>query len=50
MKLFSLGVPHECQLEHEAGGHSWQYFEVMAQQALAFAAERLDQEERRIVN
>jgi len=49
MKLFSLGVPHECDLETSAGGHSWQYFEHMAPRAVAFLADGLKSEQFRVV-
>jgi S-formylglutathione hydrolase FrmB len=49
MKLYSLGVPHECDLDTTAGGHSWQYFEHMAPRVIGFLAEALDQERRRVV-
>lgn len=48
MKLFSLGVPHVCDLETTAGGHSWQYYEHMAPAAVAFVAEALQRERLRI--
>lgn len=49
MKLYSLGVPHECDLETTAGGHSWQYFEHMAPRVIGFLAERLENERLRVV-
>ena len=49
MKLYSLGVPFECDLETSAGGHGWEYFEHMAETAVGFVAERLEQERRRVV-
>lgn len=49
MKLSSLGVPFECDLETEAGGHSFAYACHMAPRAVGFIAERLDQERRRIL-
>lgn len=49
MKLYSLGVPHECDLETAAGGHSWAYFHAMAEPALQFVADRLEQERLREV-
>ncbi|HEX5470470.1 MAG TPA: alpha/beta hydrolase-fold protein [Lacipirellulaceae bacterium] len=49
MKLSSLGVPFECDLEAEAGGHSFQYACHMAPRAIGFIAERLEQERRRVV-
>jgi S-formylglutathione hydrolase FrmB len=49
MKLYSLGIPHELDLETTAGGHSWKYFEHMAPRILGFLAERLEQERLRVV-
>jgi S-formylglutathione hydrolase FrmB len=49
MKLYSLGVPHELDLETTAGGHSWKYFEHMAPRAIGFLAERLESERLRVV-
>ena len=49
MKLYSLGVLHECDLETESGGHGWSYYDHMAEAALGFIVERLEQERRRIV-
>jgi S-formylglutathione hydrolase FrmB len=49
MKLWSLGVPFECDLETEAGGHSFTYASHVAERAVGFIAERLDQERRRVI-
>jgi len=49
MKLFSLGVPHECDLETSAGGHTWEYFEHMAECAIGFLVNGLEQERLRVV-
>jgi len=49
MKLASLGVPFECDLETEAGGHSFKYASHMAPRAIEFIAKRLEQERLRIV-
>jgi len=49
MKLYSLGVPHECDLETSDGGHSWEYFEAMAERAIGFLVERLEQERLRVI-
>ena len=49
MKLWSLGVPFESDLETEAGGHSFKYACHMAERAVGFIALRLDQERRRVV-
>jgi S-formylglutathione hydrolase FrmB len=47
MKLYSLGVPYEADLETSGGGHSWEYYERMAEPALAFLADRLERERLR---
>lgn len=49
MKLWSLGVPYESDLETSAGGHGFEYYNAMAERAVSFLADRLDQERRRIV-
>lgn len=49
MKLWSLGVPHTCDLETTGGGHGFAYYNRMAERAVAFLAEGLEQERRRIV-
>jgi len=49
MKLFSLGVLHECDLETTAGGHTWEYFNHMAPRAVGFLAEALERERLRVV-
>jgi pimeloyl-ACP methyl ester carboxylesterase len=48
MKLASLGIMHEYDLETSAGGHSWEYYNQMAPKAVGFLAQRLDQERRRV--
>ncbi|MFQ5732587.1 MAG: alpha/beta hydrolase-fold protein [Planctomycetaceae bacterium] len=42
MKLASMGVMFERDLETRAGGHSWDYFNHMADRVVDFVAERLD--------
>ena len=49
MKLWSLGVPFESDMETEAGGHSFKYASHMAERAIGFIAQRLDQERKRVV-
>ena len=49
MKLSSLGIPHECDLETVGGGHGFEYYNVMAERAVSFIVEGLDQERRRLV-
>ncbi len=48
MKLWSLGVPHVCDLETSGGGHGFEYYSRMAERAVGFIAERLDEERRRV--
>lgn len=49
MKLFSLGIPHEHDLETSAGGHGFEYYNHMAPAAVQFILGRLTAEERRVV-
>jgi pimeloyl-ACP methyl ester carboxylesterase len=49
MKLSSLGVPFECDLETEAGGHSFAYASHMASRVMEFIAHSLEQERLRVV-
>ena len=48
-KLWSLGVPHVCDLVTTGGGHGFEYYNRMAERAIGFLVERLDQERRRVV-
>jgi S-formylglutathione hydrolase FrmB len=48
-KLSALGIPHVSDLATQAGGHSWTYFNRMAEPALRFLAEGLDKESRRLL-
>lgn len=49
MKLYSLGIPHEFDLETRAGGHGFDYYNHQAAKAIEFLMARLDQERRRLV-
>jgi len=49
MKLWSLGVPFEYDLETTAGGHGFEYACHMAERVVGFLAERLEQERLRVV-
>lgn len=49
MKLWSLGVPHECDLETTGGGHGFEYYSKQAGRAIGFLAERLEKERLRVV-
>jgi S-formylglutathione hydrolase FrmB len=48
-RLRMKGVPYECDLETEAGGHSFKYASHMAERAVGFIAERLERERLRVV-
>ncbi|HKB35352.1 MAG TPA: alpha/beta hydrolase-fold protein [Gemmataceae bacterium] len=48
-KLSALGIPHEADLVTHAGGHTWDYFERMAERAERFVAAGLEQESRRLL-
>ena len=39
-KLSALGVPHEIDLTTRAGGHSWDYFNHMAERVVRFVHQR----------
>ena len=47
MKLSSSGILFESDLETSAGGHSWDYFNSMADRVIDFVAERLEKVSRR---
>jgi hypothetical protein len=49
MKLASLGIPHEVDLDTEAGGHGFKYYNHMAEKAIGFLVERLEFERLRII-
>ena len=48
-KLMALGVAHECDLETRAGGHTWQYYDHVAERVLRFLVAALEQESRRLL-
>jgi S-formylglutathione hydrolase FrmB len=48
-KLNALGVEHTADLTREEGGHSWDYFNRMAEPALRFLYQGLEKESRRLV-
>jgi S-formylglutathione hydrolase len=48
-KLTALGVPHEYDLTTRAGGHSWAYFNSMAERLERFVSAGLEQESRRLL-
>jgi len=48
MKLASLGVPYDADLETSGGGHDFAYYNLMAEAAVGFIADRLDKERRRV--
>jgi S-formylglutathione hydrolase FrmB len=49
MKLWSLGIPFECDLETIAGGHSFEYASRMAERAVCFIVRSLEKERLRVV-
>jgi S-formylglutathione hydrolase len=48
-KLTALGVGHECDLTTQAGGHSWDYYNAVADRVVRFLHAGLDQESRRLL-
>ncbi len=48
-KMSALGVPHTMDLTTQAGGHSWTYFDHMAEPALRFLHDGLEKESRRLI-
>jgi S-formylglutathione hydrolase len=48
-KLAALGIEHTCDLTTRAGGHSWQYFNRMADRAVRFVQAGLEQQSRRLL-
>jgi S-formylglutathione hydrolase len=48
-KLNALGIAHEKDLTTRAGGHSWDYFNHMAERAIRFLYAGLEKESRRLV-
>ena len=48
-KLTAYGIPHTVDLETEAGGHTWGYFDAKAAPMMQFVAEGLKQRTRRLL-
>jgi S-formylglutathione hydrolase len=48
-KLNALGIPHECDLMTHGGGHSWEYFNHMADRVEKFIRAGLEHESRRLM-
>jgi S-formylglutathione hydrolase len=48
-KLSALGIAHEIDFSTRAGGHSWDYFERMADRALRFIHDGLIHQGRRLL-
>jgi S-formylglutathione hydrolase FrmB len=48
-KLTALGVEHTADLTTRAGGHSWDYFNRMAEPALRFVCHGLEKESLRLI-
>lgn len=49
MKLAALGIPHTCDLETSAGGHTWDYYNHQATAAVEWVAQSLERERLRMV-
>jgi len=48
-KLGALGVPHTIDFTTTAGGHTWNYFNRMAEPVIRFLADGLEKESRRLL-
>lgn len=48
-KLGALGVTHECDLSTRGGGHTWDYFNRLAERSVRFLAAGLEKEGRRLL-
>jgi S-formylglutathione hydrolase FrmB len=48
-KLGALGIAHTCDLSTWAGGHSWDYFNAMAEPAVRFVYAGLQEMSRRLL-
>ncbi|HEV3204059.1 MAG TPA: alpha/beta hydrolase-fold protein [Gemmataceae bacterium] len=48
-KLLALGIPHEIDFTTRAGGHSWEYFNHMAERTIRFVYAGLEKESRRLL-
>jgi pimeloyl-ACP methyl ester carboxylesterase len=48
-KMNALGIPHEIDFTTRAGGHSWDYFNHMAERVVRFLYAGLEQESRRLL-
>lgn len=48
MKLYSLGVPFECDLDTRGGGHGFDYYNLMAETVVQFLWDGLESERRRV--
>jgi S-formylglutathione hydrolase len=48
-KLAALAIPHKCDLTTQAGGHSWEYFNTMAEPVIRFLDAALAGTTRRLM-
>lgn len=48
-KLNALGIPHTADLTTRAGGHTWDYYNHMAERAIRFLLAGLEHESRRLL-
>ncbi|HEY1598462.1 MAG TPA: alpha/beta hydrolase-fold protein [Pirellulales bacterium] len=47
-KLAAIGIFHDCDMQTEAGGHTWAYYNHMAPQAIGYLMERFERERLRV--
>jgi S-formylglutathione hydrolase len=48
-KMGALGIPHEIDFTTRAGGHTWPYFDHMAERTIAFLVNGLEEQARRLL-
>jgi S-formylglutathione hydrolase len=48
-KMSALGIGHECDLTTRAGGHTWDYYNAVAERVVQFLKDGLEQESRRLL-
>jgi len=48
-KLSALGIAHTADLNTQAGAHSWEYFNSMAEPAIRFLLDGLEKESRKLL-
>ena len=48
-KLSAVGIPHTADLDTSAGGHTWAYFDAMAEPLMRFVSAALEKQSRRLM-